>query len=61
MNLKLKLPQNKKKLIYDYDTIVINEALTKFANLLMLFPYHPQNSKIENIGWLTPKKLFRKS
>ena len=57
----MKLPQNKKKLIYGYDTIDINEALTKYANLLMLFPYHPQNSKIENIGWLTPKKLFSKS
>ena len=57
----MKLPQNKKKLTYGYDTIDNNEALAKFSNLLMLFPYHPQKSKIENIGWVTPKKLFIKS
>lgn len=57
----MKLPQNKKNLTYSYDTIDINEALAKFSNLLILFPYHPQKSKIENIGWLTPKKFFHKS
>ncbi|TKJ18074.1 MAG: hypothetical protein CEE43_18860 [Promethearchaeota archaeon Loki_b32] len=57
----MKLPQNKKNLTYGNDTIDINEALTKFSNLLILFPYHPQKSKIENIGWLTPKKFLSKS
>ena len=57
----MKLSQNKNNLTYSYNTIDINEALTKFSNLLILFPYHPRKSKIENIGWLTPQKLFRKS
>lgn len=57
----MKLPQNKNNLIYSYNAIGIKEALTKFSNLLILFPYHPRKSKIENIGWLTPQKLFRKS
>ena len=55
----MKLPQNKDNLTYSYNTIDIKEALTKFSNLLILFPYHPQKSKIENIGWLTPQKFFR--
>lgn len=55
----MKLSQNKNNLTYSYNTIDIKEALTKFSNLLILFPYHPGKSKIENIGWLTPKKFFR--
>jgi len=57
----MKLPQNKNNLTYSYNTIDIKEALTKFSNLLILFPYHPRKSKIENIGWLTPQKFFRTS
>ncbi len=57
----MKIPRIKKKLAYSYDTIDISEAQAKFANLLILFPYHPQNSKIDNIGWLIPKKIFRVS
>ncbi len=57
----MKLTQNKNKLAYSYNTIDIKEALTKFSNLLILFPYHPRKSKIENIGWLTPKKFFSTS
>lgn len=57
----MKLSQNKNNLTHSYNTIDIKEALTKFSNLLILFPYHPRNSKIENIGWLTPQKFFRKS
>ncbi len=57
----MKLHQNKNNLTYSYNTIDIKEALTKLSNLLILFPYHPRKSKIENIGWLTPQKLFRKS
>ena len=57
----MKLSQNKNNLTYSYNTIDIKEALTKFSNLLILFPYHPRKSKIENIGWLTPKKFFRTS
>ena len=57
----MKLPQNKNNLTFSYNTIDIKEALTKFSNLLILFPYHPRKSKIENIGWLTPQKFFRTS
>ena len=55
----MKLSQNKNNLTYSYNTIDINEALTKFSNLLILFPYHPRKSKIKNIGWLTPQKFYR--
>ena len=54
----MKLSQNKNNLTYSYNTIDIKEALTKFSNLLILFPYHPRKSKIENVGWLTPKKFL---
>jgi len=57
----MKVPKNKKNLAYGYDTIDISEAHAKFSNLLILFPYHPKKSKIENIGWLTPKIIFRVS
>ncbi len=57
----MKLPQKKNNLTYSYNTIDIKEALAKFSNLLILFPYHPRKSKINNIGWLTPQKFFRKS
>ena len=55
----MKLPQNKSNLTYSYNNIDIKQALTKFSNLIRLYPYHPTKSKIENIGWLTPQKFFR--
>ena len=55
----MKLSQNKNNLTYSYNTIDFKEAITKFSNLLTLFPYHPRKSKIKNLGWLTPQKFFR--
>ncbi len=55
----MKLSQNNNNLTYSYNSIDIKQALTKFSNLIRLFPYHPTKSKTENIGWLTPQKFFR--
>ncbi|MFW9876200.1 MAG: hypothetical protein ACFFG0_24115 [Candidatus Thorarchaeota archaeon] len=50
---------NKGSFTFGYKSIDKKQALTKFSNLIRLYPYHPIKSNIENIGWLTPQKLFR--
>jgi len=57
----MKNPQNKGNLTFGYKSVDKEQALTKFSNLIRLYPYHPSKSNIENIGWLTPEGLFRTS
>ncbi len=57
----MKNPQNKGSLTFSYKSIDKEQAITKFSNLIRLYPYHPMKSNIDNIGWLTPQKLFRVS
>jgi len=59
VNKEMKNPQNKDSLTFSYKSIDKEQALTKFSNLIRLYPYHLIKSNIENIGWLTPQKLFR--
>ena len=57
----MKNPQNKDSLTFSYKSIDKEQALTKFSNLIRLYPYHPTKSNIKNIGWLIPQKIFRVS
>lgn len=57
----MKNSQNKDSLTFSYKSIDKEQALTKFSNLIRLYPYHPTKSNIKNIGWLIPQKIFRVS